>query len=99
MVSMADEHGFRCLILKAQPSKQVLGPRGWVLGDHPWEPGTGNWQLRLAGGLAQLGERLPCKQEVSGSNPLISTRRRKPQAPFEAQRKRVQMGEEAERSE
>ena len=27
----------------------------------------------LHGGLAQLGERLPCKQEVSGSNPLIST--------------------------
>ena len=27
------------------------------------------------GGLAQLGERLPCKQEVSGSIPLISTRR------------------------
>ena len=26
----------------------------------------------LFGGLAQLGERLPCKQEVSGSNPLIS---------------------------
>ena len=25
------------------------------------------------GGLAQLGERLPCKQEVSGSIPLIST--------------------------
>ena len=25
-----------------------------------------------SGGLAQLGERLPCKQEVSGSNPLIS---------------------------
>ena len=25
------------------------------------------------GGVAQLGERLPCKQEVSGSNPLIST--------------------------
>ena len=24
------------------------------------------------GGLAQLGERLPCKQEVSGSIPLIS---------------------------
>ena len=30
--------------------------------------------LRRYGGLAQLGERLPCKQEVSGSNPLISTR-------------------------
>ena len=29
---------------------------------------------RLVGGLAQLGERLPCKQEVSGSIPLISTR-------------------------
>ena len=26
----------------------------------------------LFGGIAQLGERLPCKQEVSGSNPLIS---------------------------
>ena len=29
------------------------------------------------GGLAQLGERLPCKQEVSGSIPLISTTLRK----------------------
>ena len=27
------------------------------------------------GGLAQLGERLPCKQEVAGSNPTISTKR------------------------
>ena len=26
------------------------------------------------GGVAQLGERLPCKQEASGSNPLISTK-------------------------
>ena len=25
------------------------------------------------GGLAQLGEHLPCKQGVKGSNPLIST--------------------------
>ena len=25
------------------------------------------------GGIAQLGERLPCKQEVSGSIPLVST--------------------------
>ena len=30
-----------------------------------------DWDCR--GGLAQLGERLPCKQEVSGSIPLIST--------------------------
>ena len=29
------------------------------------------------GGLAQLGERLPCKQEVSGSIPLISTNSKK----------------------
>ena len=29
---------------------------------------------KIDGGLAQLGERLPCKQEVSGSIPLISTR-------------------------
>ena len=27
------------------------------------------------GGIAQLGERLPCKQEVSGSIPLISTKK------------------------
>ena len=26
-----------------------------------------------AGDIAQLGERLPCKQEVAGSNPTIST--------------------------
>ena len=37
--------------------KRVLGP--------PLQKGYG--------GLAQLGERLPCKQEVSGSIPLIST--------------------------
>ena len=29
--------------------------------------------ILLLGGLAQLGERLLCKQEVSGSSPLIST--------------------------
>ncbi len=29
----------------------------------------------VLGGLAQLGERLLCKQEVSGSIPLISTSR------------------------
>ena len=32
-------------------------------------------QVRIPefGGLAQLGERLPCKQGVSGSIPLVST--------------------------
>ena len=33
----------------------------------------GNNGEETYGGLAQLGERLPCKQEVSGSIPLIST--------------------------
>ena len=28
----------------------------------------------MRGGVAQLGERLPCKQEVTGSNPIISTK-------------------------
>ena len=28
---------------------------------------------KIDGDIAQLGERLPCKQEVSGSIPLIST--------------------------
>ena len=28
----------------------------------------------LYGGLAQLGERLPCKQEVTGSIPVLSTK-------------------------
>ena len=29
------------------------------------------------GGLAQLGERLPCKQEVTGSIPVLSTIKKK----------------------
>ena len=31
------------------------------------------YRISEYGGLAQLGEHLPCKQGVSGSNPLIST--------------------------
>ena len=30
-------------------------------------------QLDICGGIAQLGEHLPCKQGVSGSIPLTST--------------------------
>ena len=30
-------------------------------------------QIRQNGGVAQLGEHLPCKQGVMGSNPIIST--------------------------
>ena len=29
---------------------------------------------RISGGIAQLGEHLPCKQGVKGSNPFISIR-------------------------
>ena len=38
------------------------------------------------GGVAQLGERLPCKQEASGSIPLISTSvgKMEAKAPFES---------------
>ena len=32
------------------------------------------WMPLLYGGLAQLGERLPCKQEVTSSNLVISTK-------------------------
>ena len=35
-----------------------------------WE---NRWLPDSLGGLAQLGERLPCKQGVKGSNPFIST--------------------------
>ena len=36
-----------------------------------WES---RWVPDLYGGVAQLGEHLPCKQGVVGSNPFISTR-------------------------
>ena len=31
--------------------------------------------VEIIGDIAQLGERLPCKQEVAGSIPTISTKR------------------------
>ena len=31
------------------------------------------WLPDFLGGIAQLGEHLPCKQGVKGSNPFIST--------------------------
>ena len=44
-----------------------------VDGSSPFWPTTQKRVSERSGGLAQLGERLPCKQEVSGSIPLIST--------------------------
>ena len=41
-----------------------------------WES---RWLPDFYGGIAQLGEHLPCKQGVKGSNPFISTRM--PQSP------------------
>ena len=35
--------------------------------------GEENYKPLLNGGVAQLGEHLPCKQGVMGSNPIIST--------------------------
>ena len=41
-------------------------------------PRVATWRLQNGlikyGGVAQLGEHLPCKQGVRGSNPLISTK-------------------------
>ena len=37
----------------------------------------------LYGGVAQLGEHLPCKQGVMGSNPIISTKMEKEPNPTE----------------
>ena len=39
----------------------------------PKRKNSKEFDIERIGGLAQLGERLPCKQEVSGSIPLIST--------------------------
>ena len=44
--------------------------------------------LRRHGGIAQLGEHLPCKQGVSGSIPLISIKIRKRAGPREERKQR-----------
>ena len=40
-------------------------------------------QYNPFGGVAQLGEHLPCKQGVMGSNPIISTKMEKEPNPTE----------------
>ena len=61
---------FTCNVLRSVQSVKnfALFNLEGTAGDVPKELGE------RYGGLAQLGERLPCKQEVSGSIPLISTR-------------------------
>jgi hypothetical protein len=39
--------------------------------------GTRNLKLPLIGDVAQLGERLPCTEKVTGSSPVVSTRHRR----------------------
>ena len=42
-----------------------------------WRTTEKKQTLILYGGVAQLGEHLPCKQGVMGSNPIISTKTQK----------------------
>ncbi len=49
----------------------IWGPR--IRGECPGDAGRGDASF---GDVAQWGERLPCTEEVGGSNPLISTPRR-----------------------
>ena len=58
-----------CSILSELEKKQLK--------DH-WEKNEEDGYLH--GGVAQLGEHLPCKQGVMGSNPIISIRRPDSQA-------------------
>ena len=48
--------------LERTPDKREVG------GSSPPRP------TKIRGGIAQLGEHLPCKQGVSGSSPLTSTK-------------------------
>ena len=76
----------RCLILRDPKSPKSYKTFGAIRDGVPKKSktfwGTKRWGLqkveeflglRRSGGVAQLGEHLPCKQGVSGSNPLIST--------------------------
>ena len=53
---------------------------------------------RPFGGIAQLGEHLPCKQGVKGSNPFISTKAMK-RAPRRLRQTRREERLRSERSE
>ena len=59
-------------------------------------PGTKEREKGNRGGVAQLGEHLPCKQGVMGSNPIISTKVREGEGakPREAFEERKGIGEE-----
>ena len=46
-----------------------------------WRDIQAKASMELHGGVAQLGEHLPCKQGVKGSNPFISTTAKKGKGP------------------
>ena len=56
---------------------QNLRPRGQAVKTSPFHGGNrGSIPLGVtkSGGIAQLGERLPYKQDVIGSSPIVSTK-------------------------
>ena len=55
--------------------KRVLERNGEKFGDRICAGGL-DWREPKDGGVAQLGERLLCKQEAIGSIPFISTTRK-----------------------
>ena len=59
--------GLQLSRLERTPDKREVG------GSSPLKP-TFKQKPKTYGGIAQLGERLPCKQEVTSSNLVISTR-------------------------
>ena len=57
--------------MRAHPGRSVSKEKGEVAGF--FKSAQTHRICRIRGALAQLGERLPCTQEVSGSIPLGST--------------------------
>ena len=53
-------------------SSMLTQSRSGVIHSDDWKKGRDSKQTQY-GGVAQLGEHLPCKQGVMGSNPIIST--------------------------
>ncbi len=55
-------------------ARRRLPPHAWPSPEHLYTRDDLPYNLRLFGGIAQLGERLHGMQEVSGSIPLTSTK-------------------------
>ena len=68
----SDVFWVRCSILKDLLKRGVLETNEMSFGVH--EEKIAKSRITF-GGVAQLGEHLPCKQGVMGSNPIISTKR------------------------